>query len=340
MKSCKLLGLLRLGRMEFAGGYFSVMLSGALSLRGSALHSADLIVISALALLTALWTCAHNDCCDFAIDRRSAELSNRPLVSGAVSMRSAWLMVVILVLASFVIVVSCQKGVWSLLALLACAVLSGGHNQLCKKLPGADALLGAAFASQCLLGALLVAGSGETAGLDWRMVWVVVVIQFFDPIVFNAGASLKDVRNDRAASAVTAAVFLGVTVGEDDTLSISGRFKSAMILLKLSSLAVLLLSPFWTGIPFSSPQILLIGAAAAVSLFLTVDSVNVKVFDRPRIGRHLIKQEAASKLLVALLLMETAGWRWSLVLFAVPIAWYFACNVVLYGRGLSFRKEF
>lgn len=340
MRPYRLLELLKLGRIEFAGFLFCVMVSGALSLRGSALQSTDIIVLLALAVLTNLWGFAHNDCCDLRIDRRSTKLSGRPLVNRTVSITSAWSMIICCILANLVITILFQNGAWGLFVLLASMILGWLYNKLSKNLPGSDILFAASTALLCFLGALLVAGSEETPWLTWNMVWIVVIIQFIDHIIFNAGATLKDVKNDSASSAVTMATFLGVTVGENNTLYTSGRFRGYIILLKLFSLSVLFVSPFWTGIRFTSLQVLLLAITAAASLYLTIDAMNLKVFDRDEIGRRWVKQEATCKLLVPLLLIQTAGWRWGAFLIVVPLGWFLVCNVVLYRRGVSLQKGF
>ncbi len=340
MRPYRLLELLKLGRIEFAGFLFGVMVSGALSLRGRALQATDVIVLLAIALLTTLWSFAHNDVCDVVIDRQSAELSSRPLVSRTASLKSAWLMIIFCIPANFVMTTLYRNGTWSVLVLLASVILGGLYNRLSKRLPGSDILFAASTALLCFLGALLVADTPQAPGLAWNMVWTVVIIQFLDHIIFNAGATLKDVKNDSAFSAITMATFSGVTVEEDDQLCISGRFRGCIILLKLLSLSVLFVSPFWTGIRFSSLQVLLLVIVAAASIYLTIDAMKLKVFDREEIGRRWVKQEAMGKLLVPFLLIGTAGWKWALFLIVVPLGWFLLCNVVLYRRGASLQKGF
>ena len=332
--------LLKLGRIEFAGLLFCVMVSGALSRRGRALQATDLAVLLALALLANLWGFAHNDCCDVALDGRSDALAGRPLVSGTVSMASAWSMIICCTVASVAIVPLNQNAARSLPVLLCSMVLGWLYNRLSKKLPGSDILFAASTALLCLLGALLVAPRSETPALPWNMVWVVVTIQFVEHLIFNAGATLKDVENDRASSAVTMATLSGVAVRESGTLSIPGRFRGLIILLKLLSLSVLFVSPLCTGIQFTAVQALLLAVAAAAALYLTIDAMNLKVFDRDEIGRRWVKQEAMGKLLVPFLLLQVAGWRWSLFLIVVPLGWFLVWNAVLYRRGLSLQKGF
>ncbi len=336
----RLLELLKLGRIQFAGFLFAVMVSGALSLRGSALQAGDVAILLALALLATLWSFAHNDYCDAGIDRRSAELAGRPLVSGTVSMAFARAMMVCCILASLAITLACGQGLWSILVLLASVILGWLYNVLSKKLPGSDLLFAASTTLLCLLGALLVADGRETPAAAWNLVWTVLAIQFIDHVAFNAGATLKDVKNDGASSAVTAATFSGVTVGEDGALKIPKGFSGYIVLLRVLSLSVLFASPLWTGLWFTPLQLLLLAAAAAASLYLIVNAVKVAVFHREEIGRRWVRQEAMGKLLVPILLLETIGWRWALLLVAAPLGWFLLCNVALYGRGASLRKGF
>ena len=136
------------------------------------------------------------------------------------------------------------------------------------------------------------------------------------------------------------AVVSGVDVGSNDELTISHKFQAYLILLKLLSLSVLFASPLLTGTPFTSQQALLLVTTAAASLWLTLQALDMKVFDRDQIGRRWLKQEAVSKLLVPILLLQTVGWQWCLFLILVPLGWFLAWNAVLYGRAASLNKGF
>ena len=89
-----LLERLKLGRIEFAGFLFCVMMYGALSLHGSALQVTEVIVLLVVALFSNLSGSAHNDYCEVQIDRHAASLSGRPLVSEVVSITSARVMII------------------------------------------------------------------------------------------------------------------------------------------------------------------------------------------------------------------------------------------------------
>jgi len=340
MKLRQLLQFLRLGRLEFVGFLFGVMLSGALALQSGHVSCPDLLVLLAVAVLTNLWGFAHNDICDAEIDRQSADLSDRPLVSGTVSITSAWRLTILCIVATLPIVALNRNGMRALPILMASGLLGLLYNNLSKKLPGSDLLFAASTALLCVLGAVLVSDRAVAHDPAWKLVWTVGIIQFLDHVLFNAGATLKDVKNDRAMAAVTMATFCGVTVGENDALFISRRFRGTIILLKLSSLFLLFASPFWSGVGFSSVQCVLLAIAAIASLSLTAHAVNIKVFDRRDIGRRWVRQEAMGKLLVPLLLVQVAGWPWAVFLAAGPLAWFLLSNAVLHKRGASLHVGF
>ncbi|MBS3809384.1 MAG: hypothetical protein KGY38_04435 [Desulfobacterales bacterium] len=172
------------------------------------------------------------------------------------------------------------------------------------------------------------------------MVWTVAVILFIDHVIFNAGATLKDVKNDSAMSAVTMATFAGVRVGKNNSLLVTRRFRGLIMLLKVLSLSVLFASPLWTGIGFAAVQFTLLAVTAVISLCLTRYALNIELFDRKKIGRRWMLQEAAEKTLVPLLLIETAGWQWSLFLIAAPFAWFLFLNAALYRRAISLNDAF
>ena len=335
MKSPRFLAILRLGRIEFAGSLFAVAVSGALSAGRASL--ADLSVLLGVAVLTDLWGFIHNDLCDLVTDRRSADLADRPLVSGAVSTRTAAWTIALAIAGSVMLVAGYEQDVWAVAILTAAIVAAWLYNRFSKTLPGSDVLFGASPALLVLLGARLADGGGGVGG---PLVWVVVAIHFFDHVLFNAGATLKDVRNDRDLRLSTAATVLGVWVGQDNSLHMTRRFVVYIVLLRLLGAGVVLSCPWWAGLSPSAGRLAVLVVATAASLALTIRAVCLRVFDRGTIGRRWIQQDLAGKLLVPLLLAGVAGPAWAIFLVAVPIGWFFLCNVGLYGRGLSLRQEF
>ena len=335
-----LLEFLKLGRVEFAGFLCGVTLSGALALQGGALNARNGVALLAIALLTNLWGFIHNDICDAEIDQSSASLSTRPLVSGTLSKKSAWVVVLACILSTLACVILNTSGTWPILIILGAAFLGFQYNVWSKRLPGSDLIFAASTALMCLLGAVLVSEGSLGSGPAWNLVWTVVAIQFLDHILFNAGATLKDVKNDSMRSAVTMATFSGVTVGEGDTLSVSRRFQGYIVMLKAGSLVILFASPLWTGMGFGPVQLVFLISVAIASLFLTTHAVNMITFDRREIGRRWVRQEAMGKLLIPLLLLPIAGAWACFLLVAIPFAWFLLSNVLLYRRGTTLNSGF
>lgn len=334
------LALIKLGRPEFAGFLFGVAVSGGLARQETIPNSYHLIVLLTIALLTNLWGFIHNDICDIEIDRTSKALSNRPLVCGSVSIRAAWGIVVICILSTFACVVLTTRAPWATAILFFSVVLGFQYNVWSKRLPGSDILFAASTALIALLGASLVAGGSVEINRSWAMVWTVMSIQFFDYLIFNAGATLKDVKNDRAQSAITMATFFGVYVRENDALSIPRRFQVYIVTLRAVSIAILFVSPVWTGILFNPIQHMLLIFVALASLFLTVRSVNLTSFDRNAIGNRWVQQDATGKLLIPLLLFPLAGFWGCILLIVVPFLWFLVVNALLYSQGATLNSGF
>lgn len=340
MKYLVLLKFLQLGRLEFAGFLFSVIVSGYLALNASTANVSDVFWLLAIAVLTNLWGFIDNDVCDVEIDRQADELSGRPLVSGDITVGSARVVTRVFIALTFAVVA--LKGVNSLAfsVLGASVLLAYAYNRLSKRLPGSDILFAASTALLCLLGPVS-ATSGSAAGTQFGgMVWTVVAVQFIDHVIFNAGASMKDVKNDRKRSAVTMATFCGVAANGDGSIHIPILFKAYIVLLKLTSLSVLLASPVWTGARLSSVHYAAICAAGLASLVLTAHAMNIKAYDRQTIGRRWVLQELAGKLPLPLMLACTAGWLWCLCLVTVPIVWFWVFNVILHRRYASLNSGF
>lgn len=334
-----LLEWLRLGRLQFAGFLCSVMLSGALVMCDGHLPGAQVVSIIVLGVLASFWGFIHNDLCDTRLDRESPALSDRPLVRGTISIRAAQLVIAICIVAGLVIVLVNLGALLPELLLMASMVLAAGYNALSKRLPGSDLLFAGSTALLCVLGGFLALGARPEATGNWNLLLTVAAIQFLDYVVFNAGATLKDVENDRARSAVTMATVCGVTV-DGGALRVTAVFRSYLTVLRTVALSAAILAPAWSSLPFSATQTVALAALAATSLCLTSHALRLNTFDRKIIGRRWVAQDAAAKLVVPLLLIGVIGWQWALALALLPPAWFAAWNGLLHRKAFSLRKGF
>lgn len=332
--------LLALGRIEFAGFLCGAMLSAALALRGSGLPPGEAVVLLGLAVFANLWGFAHNDWCDAALDRTSADLAARPLVSGTVSVASVRLLLVACISANVVLTLLFRSRFRGTTVLLASMLLAWAYNRCSKTLPASDLLFAGSTALLCLLGALppsMPHTHGEAMPV---LVWYVVAVEFVEYALFNAGSTLKDVRNDRDAGAVTAATVLGVRVGEDGSLRVSRGFRGALLLLRSVSLLLLFAALFHGSGSPSLAQVALLGAVGSVSWWLLLETMRVTRFERARIGRRWMRQDAVARLLVPLLLLPAVGWGWTLALALAPPAWFLFWNRLLHGRSFEPARGF
>lgn len=330
---------LKLGRIEFAGFLICVMLSGALCIKGVSLIFMETLPLVFIAIITNIWGFAHNDYHDVKVDSHSPELAERPLISGTVTPRAAITLVYLAIIVVFLISLIISPTILTLLTLVISAIMAGVYNIYSKRIPGMDLAFAASTALLCLLGALLVSGpplNRETL----QLLALVATIYFLDNIIFNAGATLKDIKNDSAAGARTVAVALGVKVGEQDELLISPKFISLLLFVKTISLILLVAAAFFYTSTHAQTVRFVLPAAALISFYLTADAFRLKKFDRKEIGQRWLKQEAACKLLLPLFLLPIIGYFWFLFLSLFPFFWFWLWTVLLYGKGNKLPKGF
>jgi hypothetical protein len=172
------------------------------------------------------------------------------------------------------------------------------------------------------------------------VLWTVVAVQFLDHVVFNTGATLKDLKNDSAVGATTAATFLGARVEEDNTLRLPLGFSAGLISLRVTAVAAMAAAPLWTHAGFSLVQLAVFVPTAALSVGLLIRAIAGKTFQRRELGRRWVQQESINKLLIPIFLFELIGWRWATYLAVFPLAWFFIWNLALHKKWSSLRRGF
>ena len=335
-KSEVFVALLKLGRIEFTGFLYCAMLCGALSMGGPNLSASGILLVFVVALFSNAWGFAHNDLCDLPIDSASENLFGRPLVNGKVSIRTARFFIAVNIVIPFVIMLYVQRNVKLVALLVASFLFAAAYNILSKRMPFSDLLFAASSSLLCLFGGFIVGGDKGNVSL----LLAVSSLVFIDYAIFNACATIKDVKNDQSHSAVTAATFCGARVSATGVLCLPIGIKMYVFSLRLLAVVVVCICPFIFNLRFGYWQMGLLFAASLLSICATVAVLSVRVFDRTRIGRVLVIQDASSKLLVPLLLAGFVGWEWCVFLVMFPLVWFFVCGLFLYRRVFSLNKSY
>jgi 4-hydroxybenzoate polyprenyltransferase len=337
MKEGKLKEYAKLARIEYSG-FSCVIVIGALSVKGSALNISDAILLFFLNVLTLIWGFIHNDYCDFEYDRIPEELSERPLVKGTVSRRSALVIVMICLLINLTIPLFFVKTILLAIVLVFSIIFAALYNILSKKIVGSDAFYAGSATLLVLFGALAVSGGQGLRGLG-ELTLIILAIEFIDHFFFNAvEGGLKDVENDQKAGAKTIATYLVVSNGKK--MAVTRSFRAIFIFLKVATIILVFIPFLFLDLRYYLWQVVLLFILALGAMIFTIKILNIDSFDREKIGSYSLKQELACKFLVPIMLIGFIGVPWTLFLLFVPLIWFHFFNYVLHGQRLTLPKGF
>jgi len=313
-----------------AMGVSTIAIFGALSVNGT-LEINHLIVLFAIGVFFNILGFVLNDYIDYDIDIHSNGTSERPLVKGTISRKTALLISFICYIFIFSLPLIFFRDIFSLLILFASVSLGSIYDCLGKRFLGSDFILAASIALFCLYGAATVSPHNFS-----MFSLILCSIIFMHVLFFNIiEGGFKDVDNDRKSGALTTAVRLGVKT--DPKIFIPNRFVALAISIELTS-ACLVFLPFIIlsesyNFEYWILQVFVL-LILTVSLFLTLfKMLRLKTFDRKIVRRIITKQEITRYIVAAVLLMSLAGVLWSITLILLPIVWYFIFAFLLYDKS-------
>ncbi len=271
-----------------------------------------------------------NDIVDLRIDRSSADISDRPLVAGTVSLQEAWTFALLSMAASFVIagVLAWHWYSWPPIVFLALSALSITiYDLISKRYPGMDVFVGA--------GVLLLIVYGA-ASVGWPLsllAWLVVGLGTLQVLFmqFIAGG-LKDVENDYRSQANTLAVATGVRVIQG-RMTVPLSFQALAYGLQAVDLALLFTPLLYIfGWRESLPQLALLAPLSIAMLVISVKLLGMEQFDRERARRFIGLHYFINFSLVPIMLTAVNAWIGVLVL--VPFGAFVLSNLTLHGTLL------
>lgn len=294
-----------------------------------------LFLLFVVGLLLHVYGFVLNEIFDVEVDRKSGDLQGKPLVSGDISVRQAYGVVVVSVVVLCVVMGVVFSSVVSFVLLVISLVLAGVYDVFGKRLVGADFVLAGSFFFICLCGS-------STVSLEFSLVAILLGLIFFIQIVFNNAVEggLKDVDHDFLAGAKTLALRLGVVV-DKGVLRVSKRFWLFSLCVK----GVFVVLVLWLGVQpglqvlfgegflvFVIAFLLLLG-----SVFFMVRFLRLGVFDRSRLKRLFSGHEMSAYAALLLMLYPVIGLEWSVFLIVLPLVWFLVFNMGLYGTLLEPR---
>jgi len=185
-----------------------------------------------------------NDIIDNKIDKTSAEISDRPLLSGTITIKKAWIFAIISMIIAFVVAfyISYDTHIYyPIIILIISSVLITIYNITSKKLPGMDVFVTAAVFFLILYGASITI---ENINNVTRLAWIVCILGAIQVLFMQfITGGMKDIDNDYKSGAKTVAIKMGVRL-INSKLIITTSFKLLAYSIQLIDLIVVFL-PFF-----------------------------------------------------------------------------------------------
>ena len=298
----------------------------------------DLILLFLVGFLGHSFGFVFNDIIDYKIDKTSKEISDRPLISGTISIKKAWIFASItIILAFFIAFYICYNNQnyfpFILLAISASSIII--YDLTSKKIPGMDIFVALGVFFLILYGAAISINNLNEIRI---IAWIVCILGSIQVLYmqFIAGG-LKDIENDYIRGAKSIAIKLGVRV-IDGTLKISAKFKVLAYGIQLMDLIVVFLPFFiiWNIKEFTILQYvqwMIIALIGLVMFFLSHQLLSMKRFERMKARKLIGSHYMINFMIVPIMLMALNPWAGILVFF--PGLGFIFSNIILHGTFLQ-----
>ena len=279
-----------------------------------------------------------NDILDYKIDKSSREISIRPLVSGTISIKKAWILAFTSLIAAFILslyLAYVAQSYTPLIILAISAFFVTLYDVTSKKFSFADFIIALGIFFIILYGAISVV---NTIDRITPIAWLVCILGTIQVLYMQIVAGgIKDVENDFNIGAKTLAIKLGVRV-INGNLKTSLAFKILTYTIQITN-TVLIFIPLFIIKDFNDSSILryfqlIILSIIAVSMFIpTYKILSMKHFKRSRAIQFIGIYYIFNFTLVPIMLMSLNPWT-GLLIFLPPLGFVLS-NVVLHGTILQ-----
>ncbi len=279
-----------------------------------------------------------NDIMDYKIDKTSKVISSRPLVSGTISIKKAWILAFVSIVGSFIIAFYIGiriQNFFPILILIISAIFITIYDLVSKKFPFMDifVILGVFF--------LILYGAISSVGSIYqitKLAWIVCILGSIQTLFMQIIAGgLKDVENDLLRGGKTGAIFMGVRI-IDNKLMIPLSFKALAYSIQLVDLIVVFLPFFiiWDLYKvslFNYFQWVVIILIGIVMFFVSYKLLSIKKFERGRVTSLIGSHYIVNFTIVPIMLMSLNPWVGLLIFF--PGFGFILSNVILHGTILQ-----
>lgn len=275
-----------------------------------------------------------NDILDYKIDKTSKEISDRPLVSGTITLKKAWIYAMLSITISFIIAIYLARNTntyYPILILALSAIFVTIYDLTSKKFPGMDIILALSIFFLILYGSSTAL---KSIGDVTKLAWIVCILGSIQVLYMNTiAAGMKDIENDYNRGARTLAIKMGVRIIKGK-LKVPISFKSLAYGIQIVDIIVVFLPFFiiWKVTDLSNIQYIQWGIIIVIGLIMLVLSgklLNMKSFNRKKartlIGCHYM----INFTIVPIMLMTLNVWAGIIMFF--PALGFILSNIILHG---------
>jgi len=251
---------------------------GALTVTGCSLTWKQFFPLFILGLLSQIYGFVLNDLSDIELDKTSPDLSERPLVKGTVSKRSAIVIVLVSLVLGFGVAYGFFHNGSAIFLLLILTIMGSIYDLFGKKFVGSDLLVAGATALLCLFGAVVVSEIPMGFQKIHYLTWIIVMTAFNQMLYMNiVDGGIKDADHDFKANIKTIAVAWGVRTGKK--LMIPTGFKIFAVSLRSCSVLLIFIPFVVRDSRFSPWQIVILGLMIIPMFHFMIKMLNMTHFD-------------------------------------------------------------
>lgn len=316
---------------------FNAVLTGVSPVMGAiAMEQYNLITLFLLFLIGFfghVYGFVLNDLLDYNIDKTSKEISDRPLISGTITIKKAWIFAITSMIISFIIAfyLALRTNIYSpLIILILSASFVTIYDLISKKLPGMDIILTTGIFFLILYGASTAEGIFSVT----KLALIVCILGSIQVLFMNGiAAGMKDIENDYKRGARTLAIKMGVRI-TDGRLKVPASFKSLAYGIQLIDILTVFLPFFivWNITQLSIYQYLqwaIIIIIGIVMFVLSSKLLNMKYFDRKKARGYIGSHYMINFTIVPIMLMTLNPWAGIIMFF--PGIGFILSNIILHG---------
>jgi 4-hydroxybenzoate polyprenyltransferase len=280
----------------------------------------------------------QNDLVDYELDKKSKEISDRPLISGTISIYNAKLFAIGCIISAFTlaeILSFITKEFYSVFILIIPLLCVITYNVYGKKFAFADVFLSIGMFFFVLYGALSSQVSFSSLS---SLVWVICFLGALEMLTINViQGGYKDAENDSRQGAKTGVLTLGVKIIRNK-VQISDYFIFLAYLMQglIISIAYLpfLVDPYFSSFDMLQYSILFLITIIALSTFyITHKYLAISQFDRGKIRILFNFQSYIDFILAPLLLVGVT--TFALIIILIPAINFYISTLLFHEKFMQ-----